>query len=235
MSCCAFIFARGGSKGVKRKNIRSFAGKPLIAHTIEFGLKHPGIDRLIVSTEDQEIAEVALQFGAEVPFMRPQALAEDDSSEWQAWQHAIKEIQKQNPFNQFVCLPVTAPLRKAEDLTQCLKVFRKGQADLVFTARQAQRNPYFNMVTVNQQGYAELAISSAEIIEQRQAAPAVYDMATVAYVTSPNFVLQHDGIFSGRCQFVCVPAERAVDVDTELDFKIAEYLFKENCHEPICA
>ena len=94
----AFIFARGGSKGIPRKNIRKLAGKPLIAYSIEAGHKSKLIDRVAVSTDDHEIARIATQYGAEVPFIRPIKLSQDDSPEWLAWRHAIQEINRRNKF-----------------------------------------------------------------------------------------------------------------------------------------
>lgn len=226
LTCFAFIFARGGSKGVKRKNIRSFAGKPLIAYSIELAKACSSIDKVFVSTEDEEIARISKDYGAEVPFVRPKTLAEDDSPEWLAWQHAVREISKENPFDLFVSLPATAPLRSLSDVEACIQAFNKGDADIVVTAREAQHNPYFNMLAVDDEGFSHLLMDSSSKIEHRQAAPAVYDMATVAYVTSPDFILAHQGVLDGRVKSVIVPFERSIDIDTELDFEIAEYLYE---------
>ena len=110
MKVLGFVFARGGSKGVPGKNIKSLAGKPLITYSIEAGLESVLIDRVIVSTDDKEIKNYAILAGAEVPFIRPAQLASDDSPEWLSWQHAISEIRKRDgDFDVFVSIPATSP------------------------------------------------------------------------------------------------------------------------------
>lgn len=227
MRCFSFIFARGGSQGVKRKNIRMFAGKPLIAHSIEIAKASPSIDRVIVSTEDEEIAEISKQYGAEVPFMRPKNLAENNTPEWLAWQHAIKEILKQSKFDYFISLPTTSPLRSVEDIETCINLAKDQTCDVVVTVSDAHRSPYFNMVTQSEDGDVCLVINPNKAITCRQKVPQVYDMTTVAYVSTPAFILNHSGIFDGKVKAVKIPQERAIDIDTELDFKIAEFLFQQ--------
>ena len=225
-----FIFARGGSKGVPHKNIRPLAGKPLIAYAIETALASELIDRVIVSTDDAEIADVAREYGAEVPFMRPQELAQDDSPEWLAWQHAIRALEAAEgdpKIDVFVCVPPTSPLRAVEDVDACIQTLLDSDADLVITVKPAERNPHYNMVMLDGAGYARLVIPPEQTIHQRQATPAVYDMTTVAYAARPEFVLNANSMFGGRVKAVIVPAERAVDIDTELDFKFAEFLLSD--------
>ena len=133
----AFIFARGGSKGLPGKNIRMFAGKPLIAWAIEHAHKAEGIGRVIVSTDSEEIAAVASQYGAEVPFMRPSHLAKDDSPEWLSWRHALEFIRNDEGSlpDAMVSVPVTAPLRQPVDVERCLELFSEGDADEPFNDR----------------------------------------------------------------------------------------------------
>lgn len=225
-SIIGFIFARGGSKGVLRKNIRALAGKPLIAYAIETARASALIDRVIVSTDDTEIAKVAEQYGAEVPFMRPTALAQDDSPEWLAWQHALHTLTAAQP-DVFVSIPPTAPLRQVEDLDACIKALLQSEADIVITVAPAYRNPYYNMVMLDDKGYARVVISADQGIHRRQTAPTVYDMTTVAYAARSAFILKANSIFEGKVGAVVVPAERAIDIDTELDFKLAEFLLSQ--------
>lgn len=223
----AVIPARGGSKGVPRKNIRPLAGKPLIAYAIETALASRLIGRVIASTEDQEIAGIAREHGAEVPFMRPSELAQDDSPEWQTWQHAIRTLEQMEggpAMDVFVCVPPTSPLRSVEDVDACIQTLVESDADLVITVRPAERSPYFNMVTLDNAGYARLVVPPDGPVHRRQDAPPVYDMTTVAYAARPQFVLQAGSMFEGRLKAVLVPAERALDIDTELDFQFAEFL-----------
>ncbi len=221
----AVVFARGGSKGVPRKNVRLLAGKPLIAYAIETARASHMIDRVMVSTDDVEIADVARRYGAEVPFMRPSELAQDASPEWLAWQHAIRALG--NNFDVFVSVPPTAPLRRVEDVDACIQTLLQSDADMVITVKPAERNPYFNMVVIDETGYARLVIQPENAVQRRQAAPIVYDMTTVAYAARPDFVLRARSMFEGKLKAVCVPAERALDIDTEMDFKIGELLLSQ--------
>lgn len=228
INCVAFIFARGGSKGVPRKNIRILDGLPLLAYSIKIAQQCPSIDRVVVSTDDEEIASVAREYGAEVPFIRPAELAGDRSSEFDAWKHAIQMFQKiaQEKVDIFVSLPPTSPLRSVVDVERCIQEYQSTSADIVVTAKEACRSPYFNMLKNDAEGFStlvNLAPDGARYI-RRQDVPQVYDMTTVAYVSSPDFILKSDSVFSGKVRSVLVPEERAVDIDTMLDFKFAEFL-----------
>ena len=126
-----------------------------------------------------------------------------------------------------VCLPVTAPLRIPEDVENCINEFKKGKPDILITVTQAHRNPYFNMVRVDEDGQASLLMKNQEgHISRRQDAPEIYDVTTVAYVADPHFVLASKNMFEGLVNTVQIPAERSIDIDTLLDFNIAEFLMK---------
>jgi len=225
-----FIFARGGSKGVPRKNIRSFAGKPLIAHAIQTALKSKYINRVIVSTDDQEIAQVAKDFSAEVPFMRPLDLARDTSPEWLAWQHAIKMVESETnkKIDVFVSIPTTAPLRSVGDVDACINKFLTTDCDIVITIKKSDRSPFFNMVTLDDKDFAHIVTPSSTTMSRRQDVPRVYDITTVAYVAKPEFIMNSQSLFEGNVQTIEIPPERAWDIDTELDFMIAEFLMTQN-------
>ena len=221
----AAIFARGGSRGVPRKNLRVLAGKPLLAHAIDAARASTLVDRVIVSTDDEEIADVARHYGAEVPFMRPADLARDDSPEWAAWRHAIKTLSELDwrPVDVLVSVPTSAPLRSPADVDGCVQRLLQGDADIVITVTPAARNPYFNMVTLDSDR-ARLVMPPAAPVSHRQAAPPVYDVTTVAYAALASYVLEAGSMFEGRVRAVVVPRERALDIDTELDLTIAEAL-----------
>lgn len=229
MNITAFIFARGGSKGVPGKNIRRLAGKPLIAWSIEQALAVKRIERVLVSTDSEEIAAVAREYGAEVPFIRPAELAQDDSPEWLAWRHGLTFLKESGGSypDAMLVVPATAPLREVGDLDRCLDEYEKGDVDMVVTVTDAHRSPYFNMVRTNDDGTVSLVIPPAGAIVRRQDAPKVYDMTTVAYVARPEFVMTKNGIWVGRVRSVHVPVERALDIDTQLDFSIAECLIRD--------
>ncbi len=224
MKAVAFIFARGGSKGLPGKNIRSLGGKPLIAWSIEHALAVKRIERVIVSTDSEEIAEVARNYGAEVPFKRPVELARDDSPEWLAWRHALCYLQETSGSlpEAMVSIPTTAPLRLPIDVENCLDEYEKDDADIVITVTDAHRSPYFNMVKGNLDGTVSLVFTPQSSIDRRQDAPVVYDMATVCYVARPEFIRSRNSIFEGKVKAVHVPIDRAVDIDTLLDFQLAE-------------
>jgi len=228
LSVVAFIFARGGSKGLPGKNTRNFNGKPLIAWSIAHAQEISRINRIFVSTDSHEIASVARDYGAEVPFMRPHNLAQDESPEWESWRHALDYLKKtQGEYPKaMVSVPATAPLREPQDIEKCLDVFEKGESDAVITISEARRSPYFNMVKKLSDGTVGLVISPDSIISRRQDTPSVYEIATNAYVLNPEFVMNKFGLFEGRVHAVEIPAERSIDIDTLLDFEIAKYIQK---------
>jgi CMP-N-acetylneuraminic acid synthetase len=226
MKTVAFIFARSGSKGLPNKNMKLFAGKPLIAYSIEQALTTKRIERVIVSTDSNEIAKVALDFGAEVPFLRPYELATDDSPEWLSWRHGLEYLRTSTGSlpQVMVSLPPTAPLRNNQDIENCLNEFEKDDSDVVIAVTDAHRNPYFNMVKANKDGSVSLVNKMKTKISRRQEAPKLYDVTTLCYVAKPQFVLNHNSIFEGRVKSVHIPIARSIDIDSLLDFQIAEFL-----------
>ena len=226
MEVAALICARGGSKGLPGKNIRPLAGRPLIAWAIRQARAVSRIGRIIVSTDSEEIAAVARAAGAEVPFMRPPELARDDSPEWLAWRHALNHLREARGAypDVLIAVPATAPLRAVTDLECCLDEYTTSGADVVITVTEARHNPYFSMVKRHTDGTVSLVIPPNGAVFRRQDAPVVYDITPVAYVTSPEFVMTRNGLFEGRVRAVEVPPERAVDIDTLLDFTVAECL-----------
>jgi CMP-N-acetylneuraminic acid synthetase len=201
----------------------------LIAWSIEHARAVLRIERVIVSTDSKEIADIAREYGAEVPFIRPEALARDDSPEWLAWSHALNYLLEAdgNLPAVMVSIPPTAPLRLPIDIENCLDEFDKGLADMVITVTNAHRSPYFNMVKKNTDGTVGLVIPPSTAFSRRQDAPTVYDMTTVAYVAKPEFVMAHASPFEGRVRSVHVPLERAIDIDTLMDFTMAEFFLSQ--------
>lgn len=226
MNVVALICARGGSKGVPDKNLQPLGGEPLIARSVRQARAVARIGRVIVSTDSQAIAGAARAAGADVPFLRPAELARDDSPEWLVWRHAIAHLRDTDGGfpDALIVVPATAPLREPEDLERCLDAFAEGDADIVITVTDAHRNPWFNMVTVDDDGNVGPVIRPDKAFVRRQDAPPVYDMTTVAYVARPEFVMTRDGVFDGRVRHVHVPVERALDIDTPLDLTIARCL-----------
>jgi CMP-N-acetylneuraminic acid synthetase len=221
----SLICARGGSKGLPGKNIRPFMGRPLIQWAIEKSFAVNRIQRVIVSTDCPEITRSALQSGAEVPFVRPQHLASDDCPEWLVWQHALEFLKADVGacFDGLIVVPATSPLRAVEDLERCLDEFESDSFDFVVTGTQSKRNPYFNMVIEGDGGF-DLVCHPTKPVFRRQDAPAIFDLTTVAYVLKPDSLLRYSRIFDGRVGFVEIPEERAIDIDTLMDFELAEII-----------
>ena len=222
------IFARGGSKGIPGKNVRLLNGKPLIAYAIETGLAVPLIDQLIVSTDDETIARVARQWGAQVPFTRPLELAADDSAEILSWKHALAAFEQLSgqKVDILVSIPATSPLREPGDVEQCLRKLLETRADAVVTVTDARRSPYFNMVRMDSAGNVRRVIETSQNFVNRQNVPPVFDLTTVAYAARAAYLRRAKSLWEGTVQAVVIPAERALDIDTFLDFEIAEFLIK---------
>jgi len=225
MSLTAFIFARGGSKGVPHKNIYPVAGKPLIAHSIEGALASSTVDRVVVSTDDEGIAQAALAHGAQV-LERPAELAGDTSPEIMAWRHAIDSFPAlfAGPAAQpFISLPATSPLRAPADIDAAVARFRDHPCDVLFGISPAHRNPHLNMVTVDAQGFIHIAIAGSAAV-RRQDVPEMYDVTTCVYVGNAGYIQSCTRLMEGRVGYVVIPPERALDIDTPYDIHLAELL-----------
>ena len=221
----ALICARGGSKGLPGKNIKPMAGKPLLVHSIEVAKKVQRIADVFVSTDDSNIAGIAKKHGARAPFLRPSNLATDTAPEWAVWRHLLNWLKENETLPEaFVVLPPTAPLRLAEDVEGAIKLFYSRDADGVICTTSAHRNPYFNMVISHENGRCAPAFAAKEKLYRRQDAPAFYDVTTVCYVMRTEFVLREAHLFDGDIFMYQVPAERSIDIDTQLDFDIAEHM-----------
>lgn len=225
MSATAFIFARGGSKGVKNKNIYPIAGKPLIAHSIAGALASKSVDRVVVSTDDAQIAAAARDHGAQV-LDRPVAFASDTAPEILAWRHAIDSFPElfTGPHTQpFISLPATSPLRAPQDIDAAVERFRSHPCDVLFGISPAHRNPHLNMVTVDAQGFISVAIPGSAAV-RRQDVPEMYDVTTCVYVGDAAYIQSCTRLMEGRVGYVVIPTERALDIDTYYDIHLAQLL-----------
>ena len=221
MKTIAFIFARGGSKGLKRKNLLELGGISLVGRAVKQAFAVNGIERVMISTDDQEIADEAVAHGAECHFLRPDSLATDTASEWDAWRHAVEWVEQNlDSFDLFVSVPATSPLRRPEDIESAIQMYKEGGVEMVITGSAAERNPYFNMVKQGSNGEVSL-VCTDKSITRRQDAPEIYDMTTVAYVTSPSYIKQYSNLWGGRTKISLVPKRRAADVDTLEDLTAA--------------
>lgn len=222
MRAVAFIFARGGSKGLPHKNIKLLHGKPLLQYSIEVALRTPGVERVFVSTDDSAIAAVARDNGAEV-IDRPCELATDTSPEWLSWRHAIEYVRATYAdFEVFVSLPATSPLRNESDVSSAILALANHDADICISVTPANRSPYFNMVKQKDDGTVELVNTPETGVYRRQDAPEVFDITTVVYAARPDFILNNNSLFDGKVTSILIPKERAVDIDDIYDFMFAE-------------
>ncbi len=228
------IGARGGSQGVPGKNIRPLLGKPVIVWAIQKALAVPGIDRVVVSTDSEEIAGVARAAGAEVPFLRPATLASSEAGKFQVWQHALQACEQQDgiAYDLYIDIDCTNPLLQVGDIQGALQTFRQLRQDgldpdAVFTVSEARRNPYFNLVEANNDGVLRMSKSiGTGAVLARQRAPAVYEHVAGAYVLTTKYLKSASHLLDGRAFGYQIPAERAFDIDSELDFALIEFLLK---------
>lgn len=224
------IPARGGSKSVPDKNIRLLNNKPLIGYAIECGLGSPSIDKLIVSTDSEKIAKIALEFGAEVPFMRPKNLAQDSSPMLPVIEHAILEIENadKTEVECIVLLDPTGPLRNIDDVENAMNIFRSEKCDLVASASIAHRSPHFNMVKKVDNYYALFSPSN---ISRRQDAPQVFDLNTVVWIYSRKAIMKEKARMPIKTMLYEIPSIRSIDIDTEFDLTLADFILSHH-HNP---
>jgi CMP-N,N'-diacetyllegionaminic acid synthase len=224
MTTIATICARGGSAGLPRKNVKPLLGKPLIVHTIEQAQACRAVERIFVSTDDAEIAEIARRAGAEVPFLRPAELATSSAPKIPVIEHLVDHVGKLGvAIDRIIDLDPTSPLRNLADIEACLSLL-DWETDVVITAYPAEKNPYFNMVEEKPDGHIGLVKTVPGGVTSRQLAPAVYAMNASIYIWRLE-ALKH-GIWGNRIKLHVMPRERSIDIDTPIDFMLVEALMK---------
>lgn len=233
MSILCVISARGGSRGVPGKNVRPILGKSLIARAVENALRAPEIERVVVSTDSRAIADAAKGAGAEAPFIRPSELAQSDTGKFQVWQHALAACERhyRERYDLYVDIDCTNPLIEAEDISGAIARFRDIRAagkpvDAVFTVAPARRNPYFNLVEPDGSGALRMSKSGDQRVLARQSAPPVFEHVAGVYVLDPEYLRVANHLLDGHAVGYELPPEKALDIDTELDFNIVEFLLK---------
>lgn len=225
------ICCRGGSKGIPGKNIRPLHGQPLISYTIKTALETSLLDDLIISTDSEDIADIARQAGAKVPFMRPAELASDIANKWDVFRHAVEDYERQNhvSVDYLVDMDVTVPLKTPEDINGAIAMaLADPETEVVITGYEPERNPYFNMMEIRPDGFAEIVKRSEKPIVRRQDAPEIYSLTPAAYVVKRSALYDHEHWSNARCRIYPMPRMRAIDIDTAFDFKLVEFLMSEN-------
>lgn len=215
----AIIPARGGSKGVPRKNIRLLAGKPLIAWTIDEAKKSKYIDRLILSSEDEEIIKVAKEYGCEVPFKRPFELAQDHTPGIEPVIHVLNTLGEK--YDYVVLLQPTSPLRTVEDIDGCIQYCIKTESCACVSVTEAQQNPYWMYKMDNNK--LKPFVQSGEIINRRQDLPKIYVLNGAVYVAETKFINENRSFLTEETVGYMMSGENSVDIDTEMDFAYCEW------------
>ena len=225
------IGARGGSKGVKGKNIRLLAGCPLITYTIKQALRWGKAKRVVVSTDSPQIAAVARKAGAAVPFLRPAELAQDATPKGLAIRHALIACEKifKEKYAIVVDLDATAPIRRIKDIEACYQLFRRQKPQTLFSVVLAHKNPYFNMVEKNRYGKIELCKKLKKKVFRRQDGPKVYAMNASIYFYDRNYVLRskYPSPLSRKTEIYIMDDVCGIDIDREIDFQYVEFLMKQ--------
>ncbi len=220
--------ARGGSRGIPRKNIRVLGGQPLLAYTAAAALAARRLARVIVSTEDPEVAEVATRFGLEVPFVRPAALATDDAPSLGVVQHALRWVEAHGEQYDAVCLlQPTSPFRQSDEIDGCIALLEDPNADAAMTVRRVpdEYNPHWTYVS-GDRGYLRLSTGEANPVPRRQGLPAAYHRDGSVLVTRSAVVLERGTLYGDRVAAYVVDAGPWVDIDTPADWARAEELLR---------
>ena len=220
------ICARGGSKGVKGKNIRVLLGKPLIAHSIEQARASGLFDLIAVSSDSDEILDVARQWSCDYLIKRPVELATDQAAKLPVIRHCVAEVERLAglTFDTLVDLDATSPLRTPDDIVNAVKLLEESGAGNVITAMPARRSPYFNLVELDANDIVHLSKPLQTAVVRRQDAPKCYDMNASIYIWRRPVLFEAATLFNPDTRLYVMPEERSIDIDSELDFQFVEYL-----------
>ncbi|OZI12716.1 flagellar modification protein B [Bacillaceae bacterium SAS-127] len=222
------ICARGGSKGVYNKNIKILLGKPLIAHSIDQAKKSELFDYIAVSSDSDEILTVAKQYGADLLIQRPIEMATDYAAKLPVIQHCVRSAEEITGtlFDFVVDLDATSPLRLVEDIIQSVQIMENNKhATNLITGMPSRRSPYFNLVELNKEGFAELSKKVDQSVVRRQDAPKCYDMNASIYIwRRETLLLNLTSVFQSGTILYEMPEDRSIDIDSELDFEFVTFL-----------
>jgi CMP-N,N'-diacetyllegionaminic acid synthase len=218
----AVIPARGGSKGVPRKNVRELNGKPLIAWTIQEARQSQYIDRLILSSDDDEIIQVAQEWGCEVPFKRPKELASDQTPGISPVLHAVQQC----PDHDYVVLlQPTSPLRSVSDIDGCIQKCIAQGAPACVSVAESQHSPYW-MYTLDSLNHMNPLIGNHAPVLRRQDSPSIYMLNGAVYVARTDWLIEHKTFVGQDTLGYPMTLERSIDIDSEIDLVIADYLLQ---------
>lgn len=220
------LCARGGSKGVKNKNLRMVGDKPLLAYSLLQAKATKLFSAIAVSSDSDEILNLAKEFGATHLIKRPPELATDTAAKIPAIQHCVKELEKQvgHECEIVVDLDATSPLRSVSDIEDSVDLLVSENASNVITATHARRSPYFNLIEIDEFGVPILSKKLEKAVVRRQDAPMSYDMNASIYVWKREALFENKSLFTPMTRVFLMPEERSLDIDSELDFEIVSHL-----------
>ncbi|EHP89549.1 acylneuraminate cytidylyltransferase family protein [Methanotorris formicicus] len=226
MKILGLIPARGGSKGLPRKNIKPLLGKPLIGWTIEYAKNSKYIDKVVVSTDDEEIAKVSKECGAEVPFLRPKELARDDSPTIDAIIHAINWFEERGMFfDILVLLQTTSPLRTTEDIDNAIELFLNNKEALsLVSVKENEHPPFWSLKIENR--FLKPLFGEEYFRKRRQELPKSYMPNGAIFISYVNILKEYKTFYTPKTIAYIMPPERSIDIDNEFDFLLAEFILK---------
>ena len=226
MSRICTICARGGSKGVRNKNIRNLAGKPLIAYTLEQAKASGLFDLITVSSDSPVILDIARNHGADLSVERPAELATDMAAKLPVIRHCVEEAERISGkrFDVVVDLDATSPLRLVADIQGAVDMLEREKVSNVITATPARRSPYFNLVELGEDGVVRLSKPPEKSIVRRQDSPRCFDMNASIYAWQRAALFAYHTVFNTDTRLFVMPEERSHDIDSELDFEIVRLL-----------
>ncbi|MFT8348040.1 cytidylyltransferase domain-containing protein [Clostridium saccharoperbutylacetonicum] len=228
MDVIAIIPARGGSKAIPRKNIKEINGKPLISYAINECKKSKYINRIIVSTEDEEISEISQKYGAEVPFLRPKELAEDSTPGIDPIIHCINWLRdNENYIPQYVCLlQCTSPFRKFNQINAAFEKLVSEDADSIVSVCESEISPYWMKKIQN--GKMKNFLEDDTFHARRQDVPKVYRLNGAIYIAKTDILLKNKNWYTENTLPYVMDRNSSIDIDDMIDFKFSEFLMKEN-------
>lgn len=230
MEKLAIIPARGGSKGVPRKNIKELINKPLIAYTIQAALNSDHVSRTIVSTDHDEIARVAKNYGAEVPFIRPKQLAKDEVPTLPVLQHTLTWLKQEEGYEPrvVVLLHPTSPLRNSEHINEAMELFFEEDTESVVSVCEVEHTPYW-FKTINEEGRIQPFVENNKDYTSmvRQELDRVYRLNGAIYINEKKVIIEEGRHYKKNAKAYVMSQENSVDIDEPLDFYLAETLLKQ--------
>lgn len=226
------ICARAGSKGVKNKNIKDLLGKPLIQYTFDCAKQSQKITDIVVSSDCETVLEISKNNNnINFIFKRDYSLASDSASKWDVFKDLVTkfELETGEKIKYLIDLDITVPSRKSEYIDECIAILETNElVEVVITGYEPERNPYFNMMEITEDNFARIVKKSSDAITCRQDAPVVYSLSPAVFAMKRDSLFKYKHWSEAVCQINPIPREFALDIDTELDFKIVEYLMRSN-------